>query len=165
MKKRIALIMVLVLLVSCLSVGCKKIEEQTIDKDSSVASIESGEESDNDDSSVIVAEIDVVDPVKIVQEVVAEANKEIDSLKEVFADTMEIAITAKGTAVVYTYTYVIDIPDVDAVADALESSLEAQSAVFEGIVDALKSEGVKEGSVIIEYLTKDGEMIYTIEYK
>jgi hypothetical protein len=129
MKKRIALIMALVLMVSCLFVGCNK------------------------------------SPEAVVQEVVAEANKEIDSLKEAFADTMDIAITAKGTAVVYTYTYVVDIPDIDAVATALESSVDSQSAVFEGVVDALKSAGAKEGSVILEYLTKDGEMIYTKEYK
>ena len=52
-----------------------------------------------------------------------------------------------------------------AIRDGLEAAMESLSSNFEGILDQLQSAVPEAESVIVEYLDKDGQLIYSKEYK
>ena len=66
---------------------------------------------------------------------------------------------------VYIYQYTVDVGDVSAIRDGLEAAMESLSSNFEGILDQLQSAVPEAESVIVEYLDKDGQLIYSKEYK
>lgn len=77
---------------------------------------------------------------------------------------MNIKVTAKDNKMIYTYTY-DNMEKSDKLADQLETAVAAQDSTFQTTADKIKSEvGVDSAIVVIEYVDKNGEMIYTKEY-
>lgn len=77
---------------------------------------------------------------------------------------MNIKISAKDNKMIYTYTY-DNMEKSDELAEQLEAAMQAQDSKFQATADGIKSEvGVDSASVVIEYIDKNGEMIYTKEY-
>lgn len=77
---------------------------------------------------------------------------------------MNIKISAKDNKMVYTYTYE-NMEKSDKLTQQHEAAMQAQDSTFQATADKIKSEvGVDSASVVIEYVDKNGEMIYTKEY-
>ena len=103
------------------------------------------------------------DGSKAVQSVVDQAKPEIDKLNESYGDTMDIELSAEGTAIVYTITVKFDTDDT--FKDSLESTIETQKAVYENLLGELQKLKVKDPAVIIKYLDKDSVELYAREFK
>jgi hypothetical protein len=99
---------------------------------------------------------------KYVADVIPQLESIIESTK---AHGMELSVSARGSAFVYTNKYTNKIEDVDAARDALS----AQEATLKVGADAVRPEleaaGVKSPSVIYEYINSDGTEIYSKEFK
>lgn len=77
---------------------------------------------------------------------------------------MNIKISAKDNKMIYTYTY-DNMEKSDELTEKHEQAMAAQDSKFQATADKIKSEaGVDSASVVIEYVDKNGEMIYTKEY-
>lgn len=77
---------------------------------------------------------------------------------------MNIKISAKDNKMIYTYTY-DNMEKSDELAEKLEAEMQTQDSKFQATADSIKTEaGVDSASVVIEYVDKNGEMIYTKEY-
>lgn len=101
-----------------------------------------------------------------VEAYVASMQDEIEALVGSMAgDGMGLQILARGNSLVYQYQYSMDLGDTDAVKQALEQALDTQDATFESVLDSLKAEVPSAESVIIEYLDKDGNLLFSKEYK
>lgn len=91
---------------------------------------------------------------------------QIDAMKESLEESgQKLDIIARDKSLVYIYQYTVDVGDVSAIRDGLEAAMESLSSNFEGILDQLQSAVPEAESVIVEYLDKDGQLIYSIEYK
>jgi hypothetical protein len=77
---------------------------------------------------------------------------------------MNVEITQRGESLVYSYTYLIDLPSTEGMAEGFESTVEVQAPVFNAIVEQLKTAGLSAPTVITEYFTKDGELIWSKEF-
>lgn len=79
---------------------------------------------------------------------------------------MNLKVSARENTLVYTYQYTIDLGDAsDQVAAGLEQSMDSLKSVFDGILQTLKKEIPSAESVVVEYLDKDGKVLYSHEYK
>lgn len=77
---------------------------------------------------------------------------------------MSIDITADGDKMVYTYTY-DDIEKADGMAETLESAMDAEASTFQDTANEIKKVvDAKNPSVVIEYVDKNGETIYSREF-
>lgn len=92
--------------------------------------------------------------------------KSFEALKESFSSMpMTMTMEGKDNKLVYTYTYKQDI-DKAAAKPALEKALEQQAATFENVVKQLRLLVDEENPVVrVVYLTKEGEEIYSCEFK
>lgn len=102
-----------------------------------------------------------------IQEYVNDPNfqSQFESMKQSFANSgMDIDIKAEGDSLVYVFQYA-DVEKSDELAAALESELAKQDFTFQSTADSIQlsvsNENVK---VIIRYLDKNGDEIYSKEY-
>ncbi|MDL2234211.1 DUF4854 domain-containing protein [Ruminococcaceae bacterium OttesenSCG-928-L11] len=99
------------------------------------------------------------------QAMVDQMQDQIPQLEEQFGDTMKIEIMAEENTLIYRYTFKEDVGDADAVAEGLEAGMAAESATFETIAQQLRTAGVKDASVKIQYFNADGSSLYETEFK
>lgn len=94
-----------------------------------------------------------------------EVQSQLSSLeKSLEGSGMKIKVTAKDNKMIYNYTY-DNMEKSDELAEQLEEAMQAQDSTFQATADGIKSEvGVDSAIVVIEYVDKNGEMIYTKEY-
>ena len=78
---------------------------------------------------------------------------------------MKMTVTARGNSLVYSYQYLIDIGDISIVKPSLEQALNAASPTFTAILSTMKIYVPGAESIIVEYLSKDGTLICSKEFK
>jgi hypothetical protein len=103
------------------------------------------------------------DEEAILQRYVEEMQKQAETQNAATADQMKIEVSALDGALIYTTTYLQDIPT-EGMAEQFEATTETLSAVFDVAVDQMKAEGMSSPSIITEYRTKDGELIWSKEF-
>jgi hypothetical protein len=81
-------------------------------------------------------------------------------------DMVGLKLSMRGESMVYTNTYKQELVDMEGLEEELAIGTEAQSATFENLIDVLKAPpyNLKSPTVIVEYFTVDGEMIYSTEF-
>ena len=81
-------------------------------------------------------------------------------------ELMQMKLEARGKAIVYvTQVFFMESDEDGTFAAGMEATIDAQDATFQSIVTSLQAAGVKEPSVIIEYLDNNGGIMYSKEYK
>ncbi len=91
---------------------------------------------------------------------------EIKAEVETSDDTGELKLFARDDSLVYSYKYKVDLGvDNTLVATALESAMEKNASTYTDLLSRLKDAVKSAESVIVEFLDKDGNVIYTKEYK
>ena len=92
--------------------------------------------------------------------------EQIDSITSSLKDSgMNIKITGEGDKLVYTYTYETDTTDIEGLAEMLESGMEDQTSVFEGVAASVKlAVDVESPVVVVRYLDNEGNEIYSREF-
>lgn len=87
------------------------------------------------------------------------------------SDEFTVEIAGEGNTLIYTFTFgeAIDLSDETikaAIVSALESGMEQQRSVFEGIADELQEQVEEENvKVRIVYNNADGTEIYSGEFE
>lgn len=77
-------------------------------------------------------------------------------------DTGALTLQARENALVYSYKYKIDLgADTATVAAALEASLAGKEATYTDVLAQLKTKVKSAEAVVVEFLDKDGKLIYT----
>lgn len=96
-----------------------------------------------------------------------EANKEsFSQLTESMAESgMNIEILARGNSLVYSYQYTTDVGDAAQVKPLLDEAMDSLGSVFESSLSSIKLVVPSTESVVVEYLTKDGDLITSKEFK
>ena len=84
--------------------------------------------------------------------------------------TMETSIgaakkDADGYRLNYIYQYTYDVVDTASVVQNLESTVNLQSAMFQGTLNRMQQEGIPNPSVYVQYRNRDGGLIYEREFK
>ena len=98
--------------------------------------------------------------------------KQLDEqLGSMSSDEFTVEIAGEGNTLIYTFTFgeAIDLSDETikaAIVSALESGMEQQRSVFEGIADELQEQVEEENvKVRIVYNNADGTEIYSGEFE
>ncbi len=78
---------------------------------------------------------------------------------------MDIHVFARNNSLVYSYTIAIGIDDIESIGASLEDALNAQSSTFEVLFHQLRTKIPSAESITVEYLTKDGTIICSKEFK
>lgn len=98
-----------------------------------------------------------------------EVQAQMDTLKETMKSAgIEMDVKGEGNKMIYSYKFSeqIDEESMSAVKETLESGLEAQVSVFDGILKTLKDEmKISDPSISVRYLNADGSEILTREFK
>ncbi len=83
------------------------------------------------------------------------------------ANGMTLEIIARDNSLVYSYQYIVDLGDLSVVGEALDAAMEQElfSSTFDGVLEQLKSVVPDAESVIVEYLSQDGQLIASKEFK
>lgn len=93
---------------------------------------------------------------------------EIEASGMVSGDQMDISITAEDNVLIYTYV-LKDVPedsDLEAIQESIEKGLEAQESTYVDMLPQIKKESqVKDVMLRLDYVTIDGDKIFTKEYK
>lgn len=77
---------------------------------------------------------------------------------------LSVDITADGDKMVFTYTYA-DYEKADVDVELLEAGMEAQASTFQEMANEIKKNvSVDKPSVVLEYVDKNGELIYSEEF-
>ncbi|MDR1564265.1 MAG: DUF4854 domain-containing protein [Oscillospiraceae bacterium] len=107
---------------------------------------------------------DVTSDEITINDVVNQSQFMIPSLTEQYGDKIDVQIIERGASMVITFTYKVDI-DNDYAAENLESLTKSRDAEHQNTVEKMKELGLTDSSLILEYYTKSGELIYSKEYK
>lgn len=81
------------------------------------------------------------------------------------ASGMDIQILARGNSLVYSYRYTSDAGDTALLKRMLDEALDSMSSTFESTLEAIQIMVPTAESVVVEYLTQDGELITSREFK
>lgn len=94
-----------------------------------------------------------------------EVQSQMDTLKaSVEGQGMTVEVKGEGSKLIYTY-YLEDIENQEGMAEAMEAEAERQASTFVSTAKMLKTVvDVDNPVVVIEYIDKNGEMIFTKEY-
>ena len=86
------------------------------------------------------------------------------AVNQAYGDNSEVqvTVTARGEAIVYTYRA---LNDISATADEIAAGLDNGKKYYDDLLNEMRKSGVKNPSAVLEYLDKDGAMIYTREFK
>lgn len=93
---------------------------------------------------------------------------QVDAMADsVEANGMTLEIIARDNSLVYSYQYIVDLGDLSVVGEALDAAMEQElfSSTFDGVLEQLKSVVPDAESVIVEYLSQDGQLIASKEFK
>lgn len=95
------------------------------------------------------------------------ANEEIfaEMKDSMAASGMDIQIQARGNSLVYSYRYTSDVGDTALLKPMLDEALEPLSSTFESTLETIQLAVPSAESLIVEYLTQDGELITSKEFK
>lgn len=90
---------------------------------------------------------------------------QISSIKESLAESgMEMEVTGEDNKLIYTYAYT-ELTEVDGMADALASGLDAQADTFKSVAKSLRAAVDEENPVVVvRYLDANGDEIYSQEF-
>ena len=96
-----------------------------------------------------------------------EANQETfgQLTESMAASGMNIQILAKGNSLVYRYRYTSDVGTAAQLKPVLDEALESMRSVFENSLEAVRLAVPSAESLVVEYLSQDGEVITSQEYK
>lgn len=100
----------------------------------------------------------------------AAVKSQLDSMMEAMAsEQMDIAVTADGDKLVYTFTFsesaLPEGTDMDAIAATLEEGMNQQASTFETIAESMKEVvEVSDPKVVVVYAQHDGTEIYKQEF-
>jgi hypothetical protein len=97
---------------------------------------------------------------EILQDLIDQLKPSLAAMEESSGMTIDLSI--RGHAFVYTFAFTTD-SDV-ANTEAIESYIGGQASVFEMVAGSIKSVGVEDASVIVEYLSKDGKLLFSKEF-
>lgn len=168
---RLWLLMMVAAMCFCVA-ACGKTEKDTKKDDDRKTVLSNKDDKDDEDDK---DKVDDEDDKKgsstsnkpTIQEYVNDPNfqSQYESMKQSFANSgMDIDIKAEGDSLVYVFQYA-DVEKSDELAAALESELAKQDFTFQSTADSIQlsvsNENVK---VIIRYLDKNGDEIYSKEY-
>jgi len=84
--------------------------------------------------------------------------------------TLQTQVCAFGESrqkygLIYKNQYTYNVVDVESEKRNLQSTVNLQSAMFQGTLNTLKREGIPNAVVRVQYLNRDGSMIYEQEFK
>jgi len=84
--------------------------------------------------------------------------------------TLEMQVCAFGESrqkygLIYKYQYTYNVVDVESEKRNLQSTVNLQSAMLQGSLNTLKNEGIPNAVVRVQYLNRDGSMIYEQEFR
>lgn len=114
----------------------------------------------------IVATPDATEPGLTLEAYIASIQSELDEMIAAMAEQgMNMKVEARGNSLVYIYQYTEDLADAETMRTALEEATNTQATTFESILSQLKSAIPSAESIIIEYLSADGTVIYSKEFK
>lgn len=173
MKKIAALLLCLVLLLSF--AACGGGSSDTDDKDTVSTSSKADKNDDKsngkkddkeDDKSEISITLPSTDAEKEIQKAIDAIKPELDEMKDTYAELgLSVDVEARNTAFVYVFRYTIDIPDVNAVKEALDESFDGLEDTYLSIFSTFKAKCPSIKSIVLEYQAKDGTVITSHEYK
>lgn len=91
--------------------------------------------------------------------------KQLESIKSSLENQeINISVTAEENKLIYAYTYTSDV-DTTAAAGLLEEGIKNQASTFQNVASMLKlAVDVENPIVVVTYLDKNGEEIYTAEF-
>lgn len=100
---------------------------------------------------------------KTVQSYIDQQAEQIESVKESVADMMDIEVEAKDEdTLAYTYTLKTEINgNPEETAAALEQNLNAQASMFEGILEEMRTFGIKSPKVMLTYYDMNGTELFS----
>lgn len=79
---------------------------------------------------------------------------------------MDIKVYGEDNKLVYEYKFDTQMDNVDAMAAALDSSLESQASTFEGVANSMKEVVNVDNPVVkVVYLNADGSEIFSKEFQ
>ena len=97
---------------------------------------------------------------------ISSIQSQIESMKASLESSgMKIELVQRENSLVYRYQLTVDIGDTATVKDYLESEMEKQASTFEAGLKELKQKVSGAESLIVEYVDKDGNVIFSKEYK
>ncbi len=103
------------------------------------------------------------------QKYIDDNKEQLDELESAMASSgMNLAVEVDGNTLVYKYQYTEDLGDdaaVDSVKEALATSMDAASSTFESLLTQLKSEVSEAEGIKVIYNDKDGNELYSKEFK
>lgn len=98
-----------------------------------------------------------------------EVQSQMDTLKETMKNAgIDMEVKGEGNKLIYSYKYSEQIGEdsLDVVKESLESGLDSQKSVFDGIVSTLKEDlKISDPSVVVKYLNADGTELFSREFK
>lgn len=99
---------------------------------------------------------------ELIAQQVAEAQKEIPDLEAQLGGVVEIEILARGTAIVYKYTFTVEADEAAVIASVESAEMKAS---YDEALANYRAIGLKDISMIVEYYSVDGRLIVTKEFK
>lgn len=96
-----------------------------------------------------------------------EVKSQIETLCDQMANSgIDVKVTGEDNKLIYTYTFDVQVDDVEQAKSALEAGLASQEATFTNIAKTLKEEvKINDPIVVLEYLNADGSEILVQEFK
>lgn len=97
---------------------------------------------------------------------ISSIQSQIESMKASLESSgMKIELVQRENSLVYRYQFTTDVGDTATVKEYLESEMEKQASTFEAGLKELKQKVSGAESLIVEYVDKDGNVIFSKEYK
>lgn len=97
-----------------------------------------------------------------------EVQEQLESIRSSMASSgIDVDVIGEDNKLIYEYTYgeQFEEEQVEAVAEQLESAMNAQASTFENVAASLKeATDVKDPIVEVRYLNADGSEIYSQEF-
>ena len=109
---------------------------------------------------------DATEPGLTLEAYIASIQSELDEMIAAMAEQgMNMKVEVRGNSLVYSYQYTEDPADAETMRTALEEATNTQAAMFDSILSELKAAIPSAESIIVEYLSADGTIIYSREFK
>ncbi len=146
MKKLLAVILVLVM--AMFMVACdEEYVEEGVTEDAATT-----EEATTDDEMTITDFIDISYDDMIAQQ------------GDLEAEGFTLVIFEEDNSLIYQFAFVEPLPDVEATKVLIDETLAANASIYQTIYDGLASYVPSATSLIVEYLTVDGDLITYSEF-